>query len=108
MMRATARESEPLEASGYTRSPVRRLVTVCKALQVAAELRGSDRFYLACRTAAVTCGFDGPNGYHTAARWLKRLVSDGVLELVKAGIGGTNIRLASEYRFLSSQARKTQ
>jgi hypothetical protein len=105
MMRAAASESEPLEASAYTRSPVRRLITVCKALQVAAEMRGADRFYLACRTAAVACGFDGPNGYRTAARALKRLVADGVLELVKAAIGGTNSRLASEYRFISGQGR---
>lgn len=108
MIRIAARNCEPVEASAYAREPVRRLITVCKALQVAAEMRGADRFYLACRTAAVACGFVGPNGYQTAARWLKRLVVDGVLELVRTGIGGTNSRLASEYRFLSSHARETQ
>ena len=105
MIRVAAHECEPVEASAYRCASVRRLITVCKALQVAAELRGADWFYLSCRTAGVECGFDGPNGYRTAARWLKRLVADGVLELVKVGIGGTNSRLASVYRFLSSQGR---
>jgi hypothetical protein len=91
--------TETPEESRYQQPEVRCLVRVCRALQTACEIRGSDRFYVSCRTAAVECGFTGEHGFRTAARWLKRLVKDGVLELVKAGIGGTSCRLASEYRF---------
>jgi hypothetical protein len=99
MIRATKSEAEPPEASSYRRPEVRRLIRVCRDLQIACEMRGSDWFYLSCRTASVECGFDGPNGYRTAARWLKRLVEDGILELVQPGIRGTTSHSASEYRF---------
>lgn len=103
MIRTAAFGSEPLEADRYGNPVVRRLVSVCAALQSAARSVGTDHFFLSCRTASAACDFHGPNGYRTAARWLKRLVADGVLELVKAGIGGTSSRLASEYRFLGSK-----
>jgi hypothetical protein len=70
---------------------------------MAARSVGAEHFFLSCRTAAAACGFNGANGYRTSARWLKRLVHHGILELVKAGIGGTNSRLASAYRFRSSK-----
>jgi hypothetical protein len=110
MIRAAASADEPAESSSYCRAEVKRLVRVCRDMQTVCEIRGSDRFFLACRTAAIECGFSGPNGYRIAARWLKRLVADGVLELVQAGIGGTKSRLASEYRFkgLSERSGKTR
>lgn len=98
-LRTAAYGPEPPEADQYTKSEVRRLVAVSADLQSSASAVGMDRFYLSCRTAAAACGFEGKHGYRSAARWLKRLVADGVLELVEAGVGGTASRLASQYRY---------
>jgi hypothetical protein len=98
LMEAAAAGPEPIEAAGFPDPAVRRLIAVCQALQDAANRYGGDHFFLSCRSAAAVCGFSGLNGYRTASRWLRRLVEDGLLELVERGIPGLSHGKASCYR----------
>jgi hypothetical protein len=84
----------PRAAVAYDLPAMRQLIAICAALQ---SYHGPGRAWpLSCRVAgeAVEVGHD------TAARWLKLLVADGVLELVRRA-GPKGSRLASEYRYAS-------
>jgi hypothetical protein len=82
----------PTSAAGHTDEPTRKLLAVCWALDT---LGWHGQFFLACRTAKRMCGF---GSHMTAARRLREFVDASLLELVEAGIGGTNLRIASSYR----------
>jgi hypothetical protein len=102
LMERAAAGPAPAAAADIPNPAARRLVAICAALQEAAD-RCGDRFFLSCRAAAAVCGFPGPNGYVMANRWLNRLISRGVLELVERGVRGAASRTASCYRFRHRQ-----
>jgi hypothetical protein len=90
---ARARSAAPPAcARGYDPPAVRLLVSLCRELQ---RTRGDEPFYLSCRDAARLLGL--ADDYKTASRWLRRLVADGVLELVEPG--GPQTMRASRYLF---------
>ena len=78
----------PVEALQYEQEALQRLVALCRQLQADA---GSSTFYLAGRVAADLVGAP-----HTqVARWLRLLVVDGVIVVVKEG----SRHRATEYRY---------
>jgi len=83
---ALAREI-PRVANQYEQQELRHLVALCSKLQ---EEAGEEPFFLAGRAAAELVKVP----HAQVARWLRMLVVDGVLELVKQG----SRRHASEYR----------
>ncbi len=89
---ASLEKALPAAADQYETIELRRLVALCRELQRAA---GSNPFYLAGRTAAELLGVP-----HTqAARWLRLLILDDVLELIAAGTR----HKAAEYRYLGDR-----
>jgi len=70
---------------------MKKLIGISDALQ---QLAGGNPFYLSCRTAQRICGVSSAM---TISRRLKRLVDDGILELVESGtwLG----KRASTYRY---------
>jgi hypothetical protein len=78
----------PKCAAMYQQAPLKGLVALCRELQRTA---GDEPFFLAGRVAAEQIGVD----HKTAARWLKMLGMDRVLELAKRGTR----HQASEYRY---------
>lgn len=83
----------PPEADRYADEPTRRLAAVCAGLQRHA---GENPFFLSCRTAQRVCGFGSKD---TANRRLNRLVDDGLLVVTWKGLGGTDRRRATRYRW---------
>lgn len=71
---------------------LRLLVALCAGLQRQA---GAEPFFLACRAAAPLLGCS----HMQVARYLRRLLADGVLGLVERGGGPKNRRRASRYRY---------
>lgn len=83
----------PEAAQDYEQVEIHRLIAMCRELQ---RLAGDGPFYLACRTAGRLLEV----GHDTAARWLKLLVMDEILdEVEKGGQPGTAYK-ASRYRYL--------
>ncbi len=78
----------PSVAKNYIVPEMKLLIGLCASLQALQDHR---TFFLACRHAAEVLQIP----FRKASRYLKRLESDGVIELVKRG----NRRLANEYRF---------
>ncbi len=91
----SAKRSEPPEASRYHVPGLRLLVALCKALQ---DAKGDRPFFLGCRSAGKL--LDVP--FQRAAKWLRRLTHDGIIELVTKGSKATG--MASEYRFIAGGA----
>jgi hypothetical protein len=83
--------AEPLPplAERYETLEVKRLVVLCRALQLAA---GEQPFYLACRTAGELLGIS----HVLAAKWLKLLILDNVIEVTTPG----SQCHAARYRYL--------
>ncbi|UCC98976.1 MAG: bifunctional DNA primase/polymerase [Phycisphaerales bacterium] len=79
----------PPEAKEYDSEEVRLLIKVCCELQ---QLRESEPFWLACRSAAGILGVSATQ----ASKFLQMLVVDGVLEVVE---GNTTTR-GTRYRYL--------
>jgi hypothetical protein len=90
----------PPEVDRYVEEPMRRLVAVCAGLQRHA---GDGPFYLSCRTAQRVCGFGSKD---TANRRLDRLVEDGLLVVTWKGLGGTDRRRATRYRWVGQESGK--
>jgi hypothetical protein len=80
----------PPEANRYREMGMRRLVALCRVLQ---QRAGDAPFFLAREDAGGLLGVTGG----AAGRKLRRLVTDGVLELVRRGNSLTH--RASEYRY---------
>jgi hypothetical protein len=78
----------PKCADMYQQSQLKALVALCRELQ---RVAGEEPFFLAGRVAAEQIGVD----HKTAARWLKMLCMDRVLELAERGTR----HQASEYRY---------
>lgn len=91
VLEAATLDDLPELANEYDRKETRLLVGICRELQ---RREGDNTFYLGCRTAAELLGVD----HKTAARWLKLLLVDGILEEIKKGSPKTH--LASEYRYV--------
>jgi len=81
----------PQAALKYDMDEVRELVSICFEMQ---RFCGTGPFFLGCRTAGKMIGASKDK----AARLMKMLVFDGVLELVTPGSRGT--MKATEYRCL--------
>jgi len=78
-------------ALDYPSQVMRRLIGLCRTLsQRHADARGV--WFLSCRSAAEVLGVE----HTTAAKLLKMLVKDGVLELAEPG----TTRKAARYRYL--------
>jgi hypothetical protein len=90
----TAKKRLPPAAAQYDDPTVRRLVALCCELQ---GIAGDKPFFLDCRTAGRL--LEVP--HVQAARWLKLLCLDGILQLVTPGIR----RRAAEYRYIASVVR---
>lgn len=97
---AAAHAPPPPIASRYYLAGLRKLVTLCYALQLAA---GDATWFLACRHAAALIGAE----YHAVSRWLGKLEKDGVLLRISTGwkpVRGEpppeENRRANEYRYL--------
>jgi hypothetical protein len=98
-----AAATPPPEAEQYDTPAVRLLVSLCRELQ---RRHGTEPFFLGCRIAAeLLGGID----HTTAARWLKLLRHDRIIELCSTGSmthvaspGSRAIRRASCYRYLKS------
>lgn len=90
----TARASPlPEAAFGYDLPVMQELVSLCHALQ---QHHGPGKSWpLSCRMAAREIGV----GHDTAARWIKLLLADGVLELAVPA-GSKESRRAAEYRYI--------
>jgi hypothetical protein len=90
-----AAEARPIPTVGldYDLPAMQRLVALCAQLQ--AHHGPGKAGPLSCRMAGNVVGV----GHDTAARWLKLLVADGVLELVTPG-GSKASKRAAEYRYL--------
>ena len=87
----TAQHSLPPEqAEPYHLDGLRLLVALCAELQRQA---GAAPFFLGCRDTGRLLGVP----FQRAAKWLRRLVYDGVLQRVSVGSKGTG--KASEYRY---------
>lgn len=79
----------PTEVAKWGNVEIGRLAALCRQLQIR---QGDQPFYLDSRTAGRLLGVE-----HTVAwRWLRGLVSAGVLELVRSGGRGR----ANKYRYL--------
>ncbi|MBN9524060.1 bifunctional DNA primase/polymerase, partial [bacterium] len=91
-------EPFPAEADQYDEEAMRRLVAVCAGLQ---RYAGDAPFYLSCRTAHRVCGFGSKD---TANRRLNQLVEDKLLVVSWKGLGGTDRRRATRYRWVGSLA----
>jgi len=79
----------PPEVADWGNAEIGRLAALCWQLQIR---QGDQPFYLDSRTAGRLLGVE-----HTVAwRWLRGLVSAGVLELVQSGGRGR----ANKYRYL--------
>lgn len=90
-IKQAAAEPVPAVADRYESEAVRRLVAVCRQLQIMA---GDKPFFLSSRSVAKLCKSTAP----TAALRLRGLCRDKVLKLVEQGkLEG---RKASEYRYL--------
>ena len=84
----------PAAAMQYEQEQLRLLVSLCRELQREA---GKRPFYLSVRTAAEQVGVSPRH----AARWLKGLVIDNILKLVRKG--DRRKRQASEYRYVGGR-----
>jgi hypothetical protein len=93
VLERASKASSPIIATDYDSREVRLLVKVCRELQRQA---GKGTFFLSTRTAGELVGVS----HWEAATWLKGLVADGVLELVRKGDRPT--RKASEYKYLGN------
>jgi len=91
ILRRAAAADPPAVAMQYEQEELRLLVSLCRELQREA---GKRPFYLSVRTAAEQVGVSPRH----AARWLKGLVIDGILKLVRKG--DRRKREASEYRYM--------
>jgi hypothetical protein len=88
---ARARGSEvPPEAIHFEQAELILLVQLCRELQRA---QGDQTFFLDCRLAGASVG----TTHQTAWRWLRMLVDEGTLELVRRG--SRRKKLANEYRY---------
>jgi hypothetical protein len=85
-------------ANSVTGDGINRLESLCQELQV---ISGDRSFYLDGRAAAAV--IEKP--HRTTARWLKRLVKSGQLDLVKPGDYVNH--LAAEYRYLEPQLSRS-
>lgn len=81
----------PAEAVQYEQPKLRLLVALCRELQREA---GGGAFFLSARTAARLLDID----HATAARWLRGLRHDGILQLIEQS--NRTERLANSYRYL--------
>jgi Bifunctional DNA primase/polymerase, N-terminal len=89
----------PEVADQYEQQELRLLVGLCRELQRAA---GADSpFFLASRVAARLLQVD----HSTAARWLKGLQLDGIIQLVEAGSSSSG--KASRYRYIADDKRRS-
>jgi hypothetical protein len=79
-----------IAAMRYDVDSLRLLVALCRDLQQEAK---DQPFYLACRTAGELIG----TSYKLAASWLRMLVADGALKVVKL----STPRQAIRYRYLA-------
>ncbi len=79
----------PSVAARYDVPEVKSLVALCRELQRNA---GKAPFFLACRTAAELLNIS----HVLANKWLRLLVTDKVLELIRPG----TLHLASEYQYV--------
>lgn len=82
----------PTVARDYDDQVLRLLVALCRELQC---VWGDEPFFLSCRTAGELLHID----HRVAARWLKVLVADEILEEVAKG--APNTKKASRYRYLA-------
>jgi hypothetical protein len=89
-----ARRSVPDVAQKYRSPGLRLLVSLCAELQRQADGRP---FFLGCRSAGALLVVP----YGRAAKWLRVLVTDGVLHLVSVGSRGTG--KASEYLYAPTE-----
>jgi hypothetical protein len=87
---AAAGKELPPEAERYYLPAVKRLVGICRELQVAA---GERTWCLGCRQAGALLGVN----HRVAWRWLLRLEKDDVIQRVSTGRFGTH--RANEYRY---------
>jgi hypothetical protein len=90
-MAAANQALPPDTAERYHLDGVRTLVALCAELQ---RLAGDRPFYLGCRDAGRLLGVP----FQRAAKWLRRLVHDGVL--VKVSTGTKVSGKSSEYRYV--------
>ena len=79
-------------AMQYEQPALRRLVALCRELQSAS---GEEPFFLSIRTAAELLDVDPA----TAARWLRGLCTDKIIQLVERGELGKH--KASRYRYIA-------
>jgi hypothetical protein len=86
----------PPEAADYDDPRIGQLLNLCRHLQRQNEMDGpGGRFYLSGRVAGTLLGVSQP----TAAKWLKMLDADGLLEVADPGGGFRGgRRMAREYR----------
>jgi hypothetical protein len=86
----------PPEAADYDDPRIGRLINLCRQLQQENEREGPGaRFYLSGRVAGTLLGVSQP----TAAKWLKMLDADGLLQVADPGGGFRGgRRMAREYR----------
>jgi hypothetical protein len=88
----------PPDAAGRYRLPgVRLLVALCHELQREA---GDGPFYLGCRDVGRLLGVP----FQRAAKWLRRLVQDGVIERTNDDDERLS-RRAREYRWVGGEGR---
>jgi hypothetical protein len=88
--------SKPMPASAmdYYLPAMRRLVALCRELQLAAK---DGTFFLTCRDAGMLLGIT----YQAANNWLTKLTMDKVLLCVKKGVFNPHGKgKANEYRYI--------
>ncbi len=81
----------PVEIRNTDDEAYRQLIELCRLLQ---QRKPKEPFFLACRTVGMLAGIS----HVSAAKWLRLLVRQGVLERVS--IGSLESRHANEYKYL--------
>jgi hypothetical protein len=87
-----ARQAPPPKAARYHLDGLNQLVRLCRELQ---RVAGDRPFFISCRNAEAVLRVP----FQTAAKWLRRLVRDGVLKRISKGSPATG--QASEYRYIA-------
>jgi hypothetical protein len=82
----------PVVADDYEDANLKMLVCLCRELQ---RQKGAEPFFISCRKVQSLFKHDS---HQKSARWLKGLVNDGVLQVVKQG--GADSMKATRYRYL--------
>ena len=91
VLQAATTDNLPTAARYYERQETKLLVGICRELQRRA---GEQPFFLGCRTAAELLKVE----HNTAARWLRLLVLDGIIQTAEPGtIKGHR---ATSYRYM--------